>query len=49
MAGRPISGEDDEEPAVTMGERPFVKFELEVPDTVELKIVINGVEMLIDE
>lgn len=49
MAGRPPVGEDDEEPAAATAERPFVKVELEVPDTVELKIVINGVEMLIDE
>lgn len=47
MAG--LSTSDDEEEKPTVFERPFVKFELEVPDTVELKIIINGVEMLIDE
>lgn len=30
-------------------DRPLVKIELEVPEGVELRVIINGVELLLDE
>lgn len=47
MAGyRP---DENDEIASASADRPLVKIELEVPNGVDLRIIINGVEMIIDD
>lgn len=48
MAERPDE-ENDERAFTSADSRPLVKIELEVPSGVDLRVIINGVEMIIDD